>query len=159
MSIVFEDYLKKGRSKNRRKALTANSYKRYEPKLTDEDVNSRLATYGDALLRLALCKILFEEGCEKLTEEKQRYESDKVLVEVVAKKYQLLKYLRYDKNDGKIPQNYVYKNSNKKGNDTPHKYIATAVEALLAAIYLDDNEDFNVIVGIVREWKTLIDKN
>ena len=37
------------------------------------------------------------------------------------------------------------------------KYIATAVEALIAAIYLDNNEDFSLVVKIAEHWKTLID--
>lgn len=114
-----------------------------------------MATYGDALLKLALCQILFEENVKNITEEKKNYESDDVLVRVVAEKYSLIQYIRFDRGNKNIPQNYNYE---KKGDDSPHKYIATAVEALLAAIYLDHNKDFDFVVDIVRKWKMLIDE-
>ena len=64
-------------------------------------------------------------------EEKKKYESDEALVKNIAKNFQLLMYIRYDEKDDNIPKNYEYK-------DEKHKYIATAVEALLAAFYLDN---------------------
>ena len=119
---------------------------------------SELATYGDALLKLAFCKILFDEkDVLNITEEKKKYESDEVLVKVIAKYYKFLEYIRFDKTDENILQNYDYKKPSKKGKDSPHKYIATAVEALIAALYLDNNEDFSVVVEIAKHWKELID--
>lgn len=114
-----------------------------------------MATYGDALLKLALCQILFEVNVKNITEEKKNYESDDILVRVVAEKYSLLQYIRFDKEDKNLTKNYNYE---KKGDDSPHTYIATAVEALLAAIYLDHNKDFDFVVDIARKWKMLIDE-
>lgn len=152
MEDAFENYLKNGSSENRKRALTARSYKNIDHELNDKQTNERLATYGDALLKLALCKILYEEEkVESITEEKKKYEEDKTLVKVVAKNYDLLRYIQYDENDQKIPKNYDYKNDS-------HKYIATAVEALLAAFYLDNDEDFASVVTVVREWKQWIYK-
>jgi dsRNA-specific ribonuclease len=79
------------------------------------------------------------------------------LVESIARHYKLLEYIRFDKSDKNIPQNYDYKGPSKHGKDSPHKYIATAVEALIAAIYLDNKEDFSLVVKIAEHWKTLID--
>lgn len=155
MSDVFEVYLKCKNATYRQTALTANSYKNVDHNVPDSDVNNEMATYGDALLKLALCQILFEENVKNITEEKKNYESDDVLVRVVAEKYSLIQYIRFDRGNKNIPQNYNYE---KKGDDSPHKYIATAVEALLAAIYLDHNKDFDFVVDIVRKWKMLIDE-
>lgn len=172
---IFKEYLENGNTENRQIALTASSYKNYSQKhnkqtLSINDTNERLATYGDALLRHALCQILFEEKVSNITQEKEKYEKDEVLVKVVAKEYGLLNCIRFDKDDNKIPQDYNYKRKDKekvkdkdkdknKGNDSPHKYIATAVEALLAAIYLDNNKDFKLVVDVVSGWKKLIDNN
>ena len=49
--------------------------------------------------------------------------------------------------------------THKKRTDPSHKYIATAVEALIAAIYLDNKEDFNLVVEIANHWKMLIDQS
>ena len=64
MSQNFDDYLKKESPQYRYKeiALTAKSYKNMDHELDDKDTNCELATYGDALLKLALCDILFEDG-------------------------------------------------------------------------------------------------
>ena len=149
----FEKYLRdNSQPPTRDRALTASSYKNVIHSLTDKDINRELATYGDALLKLALCKILFDERVENITVKKQDYESDEVLVKVVASYYDLLKEIKFDKKDKEIPRDYEYK-------DEKHKYIATAVEALLAAYYLDNSEDFSLVLEIVREWKRLIDKS
>lgn len=139
-------------------ALTDNSYKNKDHSLDDRDINCRLATYGDALLKLAYCKILFDEGASQITVEKQKYESDKTLVEKIAQHYDLLKYIRFDENGKKIPEDYKYEEPSKPGKDSTSKYIATAVEALLAAIYLDNNENFGLVVDIAKSWKNLIDE-
>ena len=120
--------------------------------------NTELATYGDALLKCAFCKILFDEGVPNITEGKKNYESDKVLVEVIARHYELLKYIHFDKNDDKIPRDYDYRNP-KKGKASPYKYIATAVEALIAAVYLDNKENFGLVIEIAKHWKILIDNS
>ena len=79
------------------------------------------------------------------------------MVKVIAKYYELLEYIRFDKTDENILQNYDYNGPQKKGKDSPSKYIATAVEALIAAFYLDNNEDFSVVVEIAKHWIELID--
>ena len=154
MSQNFEEYLKTENLQYQYKkiALTASSYKNVDHSLTDKDINRELATYGDALLKLALCKSLFNEKVENITVKKQEYESDEVLVKVVAMHYDLLKKIKFDENDKEIPRDYEYK-------DEKHKYIATAVEALLAAYYLDNSEDFALVLEIAREWKRMIDAN
>ena len=148
----FEEYLSDISQPTRDRALTASSYKNRDHSLKDNDINRELATYGDALLKLALCKILFNEKVENITVKKQDYESDEVLVKVVAQHYDLLKKIKFDKKDKEIPQDYEYE-------DEKHKYIATAVEALLAAYYLDNNEDFSLVEEVVKEWKSLIDSH
>ena len=157
MQDKFYEYLRDESRPTRQRALTASSYKNIDHSLEDADTNSELATYGDALLKLAFCKILFDEGVSNITVKKQKYEPDKVFVEIIARRYELLNYIRFDKNDDKIPKDYDYKDSPKKGKDSPSKYIATAVEALIAAIYLDNKEDFSLVVKIAEHWKTLID--
>ena len=162
MRDIFWEYLNNASDQEhptRQTALTDNSYKNKDHSLDDRDINCRLATYGDALLKLAYCKILFDEGASQITVEKQKYESDKVWVEVLARHYSLLGYVRYDKNDDKIPKDYGYREPSKKGKDSPSKYIATAVEALIAAIYLDNKEDFSLVLEIVKHWKKLIDNS
>ena len=148
----FEQWIKKHR---KNKALTDKSYKKvyqkqYKKELTDDKVNTELATYGDAVLKLALCKILWGNTTNGLTEEKKKYESDEILVKVIAKHYDILSLLRFDKQDKNIPQNYDYK-------DDKHKYIATAIEACLGAMYLDKSVSWRDIVSVVKNWKNMID--
>ena len=157
MQDKFYEYLRDESRPTRQMALTASSYKNIDHSLKDADTNRDLATYGDALLKLAFCKILFNKDVLNITEEKKKYESDEVLVKVIAKYYELLEYIRFDKNNDKIPKDYDYKDPPKKGKDSPHKYIATAVEALIAAFYVDNDEDFRVVVEIAKHWKELID--
>ena len=151
MADKFEEWLKKHR---RKYALTDSSYKKcYQKKYRKEysgPVNSELATYGDAVLKLALCMLLYD-NVDKLTEKKQNYESDEVLVNVIAKHYGILEYLRYDKQSKKDLKvdNYVYEGDK-------HKYIATAVESVLGAIFME-NKDMSEICEIVKEWVKLID--
>lgn len=152
MQDKFYEYLEDESQPTRQRALTASSYKNIDP---SADTNSELATYGDALLKLAFCEILFDKRISNITVKKQEYESDKVFVEIIARHYKLLNYIQFDENDDKIPKDYDYKP--KKGKDSPHKYIATAVEALIAAIYLDNKEDFSVVVEIAKHWIGLID--
>jgi len=136
-------------------ALKDSSYKNVYTKerhisSNDIQVNTELATYGDAVLKLALCEILWEEEKKKLTESKKNYESDAVLVKVIAKHYDILQYLHFDKADKNMPQQYDYQKDK-------HKYIATAVEACLGAIYMDKNVSWKDIIEIVKAWKNLID--
>lgn len=148
------------------RALTDKSYKnKTMHSQNNDEINFELATYGDAILKCILCKIYFEREDEdnfgfkgKLTEWKKQYESDEVLVRVVAKHYKLLKFLKYDKKgNGKPkeqkPRNYKHKGQNDKDR---HKYIATAMEACIAAVYIENGE--NEVIEIVKKWIRWIDK-
>ena len=46
----------------------------------------------------------------------------------------------------------------KKSGNSPSKYIATAVEALLAAMYLDNDKNIELILEVAKHWRKLIDK-
>lgn len=115
MDDKFSEYLKDENQPNRKKALTAKSYKNKEHFLRDQDTNSELATYGDALLKYAYCRIFFEEDVENISEKKKGYETDEILVTVIAKHYNLLDYVLYDDSDDKIPKDYDYRIPKKRG--------------------------------------------
>lgn len=160
----IEELLKDLKTDLQKQALTDTSYKNIDHSLSDNDTNFELATYGDAVLKLALCKIYREykenglRFSENLSDWKKKYESDEVLVRVVAKHYNLLNFLRYDeKGNGKPeeqkPQDYDHKGQN--DNDR-HKYIATAMEASIAAVYIENGE--NEVIEIVKQWIEWIDK-
>ena len=124
--------------------------KKYGKVLETKRVNTELATYGDAVLKHALCEILWDDKTNGLTEEKKKYESDEILVKVIAKHYDILSLLRFDKQDKNIPQNYDYK-------DDKHKYIATAIEACLGAMSMNKDISWGNILTTVKKWKELID--
>ena len=147
------------------RALTDTSYKNIDHSLSDDDTNAELATYGDAILKLALCKIYRDRKnagikfSDNLSKWKEKYESDEVLVRVIAKHYNLLNFLRYDeKGNGKPeeqkPQDYDHKGQNDKDR---HKYLATAMEACIAAVYLENGE--NEVIEIVKQWIQWIDES
>ncbi len=153
---IFEDYLEK-HNKNCR-ALTCKSYKKvYQKesckKLADIETNYELATYGDALFNLALCHI-FLDNCKNLSKTKEGYSKDEYLVKFVAKHYKLLDYMNFDKDDKLIPNNYDYIKK-EKDNDSPHKYIATTVEAVLGTLFKDENKSFEEICALVKSWTKL----
>ncbi len=161
----IEELLKDPKTDLQKQALTDTSYKNIDHSLSDDDTNFELATYGDAVLKLALCKIYREykenglRFSENLSDWKKKYESDEVLVRVIAKHYNLLNFLRYDeKGNGKPeeqkPQDYDHKGQN--DNDR-HKYIATAMEASIAAVYLENGE--NEVIEIVKQWIEWIDES
>jgi dsRNA-specific ribonuclease len=149
------------KTENIQQALTDTSYKKLYQKTNHNSflgkVNFDLATYGDAILKMVLCKILFEEGVDKITVKKEAYEKDKVLVQKIASYYDILSYMRFDKDDSNLPQDYNYNDSISNAKN-PHKYIATAVEACLAAIY-EDEKSIDVIEEIVRRWMEIIDNS
>ena len=156
---LFERWLKeKGKSKWVDIALTDNSYKnkylRENSLKFVGEVNKDLATYGDAIIKICCIEILYG-NTDQLSVEKSEYESDKYLVEKVAEHYKLLKYMNYDDEDAKIVKDYNYiippktKGGNKK--DSPHKYIATADEAMIGAIY-KNTKDLNAITQLLKEW-------
>lgn len=145
---IFEEYISKNKLNPECRALTCKSYgevykKEHHEELKSAKNNYELATYGDALLKFALCSLLLDNG-KPLSEEKKKYESDKFLIEKVAKHYRLLDYMNFDRRDDKIQQCY---NEN-------IKYIATTVEAVLGAIY-QQNEDFKEIRNLVKSWMSL----
>ena len=152
----FEAFLKsKGENKWRTRALTDKSYKpiyqkRYKRRLSDRQVNTELATFGDAVLKLALCELLLDRR-EKLSETKSLYERDSTLVGIGAH-YGILDYLNFDRSDPNIPHDYNVR----PRDDDDHKFIATAVEALLGAIY-KTHGDMREIMLIVRGWMKLVD--
>ena len=161
----IEELLKDPKTDLQKQALTDTSYKNIDHSLSDDDTNAELATYGDAVLKLALCKIYREykenglRFSENLSDWKKKYESDEVLVRVIAKHYNLLNFLRYDeKGNGKPeeqkPQDYDHKGQNDKDR---HKYIATAMEASIAAAYLENGE--NEVIEIVKQWIQWIDES
>lgn len=161
----IEELLKNPQTVLQKQALTDTSYKNIDHSFSDDDTNFELATYGDAVLKLALCKIYREykenglRFSENLSDWKKKYESDEVLVRVIAKHYNLLNFLRYDeKGNGKPeeqkPQDYDHKGQN--DNDR-HKYIATAMEASIAAVYLENGE--NEVIEIVKQWIEWIDES
>lgn len=152
---LFSEYLNKKESKWIKRALTDKSFKKkYEKEnktpYPDKD-NSDLATYGDAIMKLGYLEILFDKE-EKLTIKKSEYESDEYLVKAVAKHYDLLKFIEKDDNDKNKPNDYNYEH---KKNKNPHKYIATAVEAMIAAIYIEEGKNLNSIIPLLEQWRKL----
>lgn len=136
-----------------KQALTDKSYKK-TPNNQDCKINFELATYGDAILKCVLCKIYFEREDEdnfgfkgKLTEWKKQYESDEVLIKFIARHYDILNFLNFDSGDTKKPQDYKYEDKNAKRR---YKYIATAMEACIAAVYIENGE--NEVIEIVKQW-------
>lgn len=135
----------------RTRALTAKSYKNVEHTLSDKETNEELATYGDALLKFVLCEYLLDDNDPRgLSETKKDYESDRVLVDKIARRYDILKYLRFDRKNRRIPQNYDYQ-------DESHKYIATALEALIGAHYKIYG-DLDAIRIIIRDFMRAVEK-
>lgn len=138
-------------------ALTDKSYKsvyskEHHENLPKNKTNFELATYGDAILKMCIMEILYDNKIEKPTEEKKKYESNKALV-LIAEKYDLIKKI---KTDGERAKSYDYeKNKSKKGNKC--KYIATCVEALIAAIYINTGNLYE-LKELVCDWMNYIDK-
>ena len=162
----FSEWLEKNR---KHYALIDRSYKKVlqKDKLKNNNiqVNTKLATYGDIVLKLAICSILWREDISKLSEIKKKYEEDENLVKIIAQYYHLLDYMLYDKTDK--PNNYNYEKKSKtknngdvvvSKNNNKHKFIATAVEACLGAIYLE-SKSIDVVLEIVNIWKKLIDNS
>ena len=106
----IEELLKDPKTDLQKQALTDTSYKNIDHSLSDDDTNAELATYGDAVLKLALCKVYRDKKnagikfSDNLSKWKEKHESDEVLVRVVAKHYKLLKFLKYDKKGNGKPK-------------------------------------------------------
>lgn len=140
---LFEEYLEKKDNENVKRALTAESYKNRDHSLKNKNVATDLATLGDAIIKLCYTKY-FLDKVEQLSKEVEKYVTDERFVTVIAKHYDLLKYIYYYKDDDKIPQDYDYnkpgKTSGKNKKTSSYKYIATAVEAMIGAIYLETKD-------------------
>ena len=160
----IEELLKDTKTDLQKQALTDTSYKNIDHSLSDDDTNFELATYGDAVLKLALCKIYRDRKnagikfSDNLSKWKEKHESDEVLVRVIAKHFKLLKFLKYDKKGNGKPEEQKPQDYDHKGKDDKdrHKYLATAMEASIAAVYLENGE--NKVIEIVKQWIEWIDK-
>lgn len=157
---LFEEYLEKKDNENVKRALTAKSYKKEYSSLKNKDVAPDLATLGDAIIKLCYTKY-FLDKVKQLSKEVEKYVTDERFVTVIARHYDLLKYIDYDKDDDNISQDYDYnkpgKTSGKNKKTSSYKYIATAVEAMIGAIYLETN-DLDKISELLLKWKEFIDK-
>ena len=157
---LFQDYLDHGEDAWRTRALTDRSF---DYRVPESQTNVTLATYGDALLKFALCEILLDDF-EELTVEKAKYESDISLVKI-ASHYNLIDYLRFDRNDPRYPQDYRTRRvrpdatKTQRGNirafNHRRKYIATAMEAILGAMY-KNHRDFDEIKAVVCTWMQIL---
>lgn len=162
----IEELLKNQKTDLQKQALTDKSYKnKTTHSQNNDEINFELATYGDAVLKLALCKVYRDKKnagikfSDNLSQWKEKHESDEVLVRVIAKHYNLLNFLRYDeKGNGKPeeqkPQDYDHKGQNDKDR---HKYLATAMEACIAAVYIENGE--NEVIEIVKQCIQWIDES
>ena len=155
----FLRYLRDGDDPHRTRALTDATCRRDGKRLPIEQVNTELATYGDALLKFTLCE-LFLDRVDKLSVVKQNYESDVALVGV-AERYDLLRFLHFDRTDRRIPQDYEVRpvpldcppaeERILRAENERHKYIATAMEAILGAMFRA-HADMDEIRATVRSW-------
>lgn len=155
---LFEEWLiKRDESIWIKRALTAVSYKNLDHSITDNDTAFELATYGDKLISFCYSEIMLDK-CKPLSIEIEKYVSDKGWVNVIAKQYHLLRYIRTDKTDNSIVKDYNYqvpkKTSGGNKKESPHKYIATAVEAMIGAIY-KETKNIDSIINLLRQWISL----
>lgn len=146
---LFEKWLNNKESKWIKRALTDPSFNNFRSKgirkndprfkelSTPLPDNKDLALLGDAIIRFIYANYLLDK-VDHISIEKAKVESDKYLVEVVAKHYNLLDYIQKDFDDWKLPSNYNYRDS--IGLKNRHKYIATAVEAVIGAIFREGEE-------------------
>ena len=158
---LFERYLAKCEESNWvKRALIDRSYKKESQEkngktLPKDETNEDLATYGDAVIKLGYLDILFDK-VKQPSKDKQKLESDEFFVTAIAKHYKLLKYILTDRSDERIVKDYDYnkKKEPKKSNArNPHKYIATAVEAMIGAIYIEEGKKLEPIIELLEEWK------
>ena len=143
---VFLKSVKRLKKSLMKRAFVVSSCKNFDHS-ADKD-NTLLATYGDAVLKLAFCEVLFD--CENLSDKKSIYERDSVLVEIIGKLYGILDFMKMDSNDPKMPKDYLWNPNHKNAankEDTCHKRIATCIEAMIGAIYRID-KDMDEIVDI-----------
>ncbi|MEI3536534.1 MAG: ribonuclease III domain-containing protein [Bacilli bacterium] len=140
----YKSYIKKGVKKNEPNYKDVNSF--------DKD-NLDLSTLGDAIIKFVYVNLFIDDNKIKmLSKEIEKYITDKYFITKVAKKYDILKHLKYDKSDSNMHTDYEYKDNENR------KFIATAVEAMIGAIYLNlinkDGDWFKEISSILKEWMT-----
>lgn len=157
---LFEEYLnKKETSKWVKRALTDKSYKNINHDLKDSDTNKELATYGDKIISHCYAEILLD-NCDQLSIEIEKYIGDERFVTVIAKHYHLIenKYISVDENDPNIVNHFSYeyqkpkKTSGGNKKESPDKFKATAVEAMIGAIYKEIN-DLKPIIELLDSWR------
>lgn len=152
---LFKKYLKLTKSVPiLKRAITCKSYRNvyyFENGviLKDEEINHELATFGDAVLKFVLCEKFLDKK-DKLSKYIQKYLTDKNLIEIIGKHYQIIDYLYFDYFDISVPRDYVFDRQDR------HKYIATSVEAMLGAIYLY-KKNLNDVRKIIDEFIKLVD--
>lgn len=153
MSEIFKAYLKSDHPLIQQ-ALTDRSSKNKDQKIL---INQNLGTLGDSILKFILSLKYYEdEG--KLTERISKYLTDANLVKKVGKYYDIVQYIKKDELDIKLPNDYLYKKAKRsKSKNCPHKYIATAIEAMIGAIY-EINKDLEEIKSIINDWIIIIDE-
>lgn len=154
---LFETWLhKESKSYWIKRALTDNSYKTEYQRIHHEeysgDVNTDLATYGDAVIKLCYLELMLDKTT-LLTIDKSKVESDKFLVDVIARHYSLIGYIHKDSQDSNLPNDYNYENYQSE-NRNRAKYIATCVEAIIGAIYKEIN-DLKPIIELLDSWRNI----
>ncbi len=150
---LFEKWLRReNKSRWVKRALTDPSYKNVVTKpLDDKNTNAELATLGDAVIKLCLSDLMFGK-VPNITEGRKYFESDDYLTRKVAKHYELIDYIRFNRNDAQRPQDYGESLSGKLPER--YKYIATAVEAMVGAIYKETGR-LKPIIKLVDVWVRL----
>lgn len=158
---VFGEYLKT-KTDNLELAKTDSSYRN---KTSNQELvcNEGLATLGDAVLRLGLTHIIHEMDEDKISNMRQQFESDKVLVVRIGKYYHIRRLLKFDNKDKNKQHGYAWgsgRNSSKDSdskNNHAQKYIATAMEACLGAFYLDNEMSMKSVLNVVSYWMCIIE--
>jgi len=161
---LFEEWLlKREECDTINVALTDKSYKnkylRENKEKYEKEINKDLSTYGDAIIKICYIELLYG-NTDKLSVKKSKYESDEYFVDKVARHYKLIDYIKFDDDNDKIVKDYDFitpeKTSGGNKKDSPHKFIATAVEAMIGAIYLE-TKDLESIKELLKKWMDFSD--
>lgn len=126
-------------------ALIDSSYTDNAQNNRKYDCNFDMANAGDKLLKFVLNDYLFElynESMVELTYRENFYLTDKQLIEIIAKKYNLLDYIKCS-DEVRKNASYSYTENN--------IFIVKAVKAVLYAIFLK-TRNYNEIMHIVRDF-------
>jgi len=142
---LFIKHLNNEQNRFLKQALTDFSYVDNPEKFRIYDCNFDMANAGDRLMKFVLNAYLYEtynDSMVELTYQEKHYLLDKQLVEIIAKKYNLLDFIKCSE---KVREkaSYVY------SEDTV--FIAKAVKAILYAIFLY-TKNYNEIEQIVRDF-------